>query len=169
MDSIHGVQNGSAVLSEYGGFVDELAMRSSKCSCGGPSTPANVIVDAVPSSRTNECIETGVCVSANRVRDRPVCQLDQVDCDSNGDCHYAFVSGSHASRRTGDILTWFCKHGICYAVFIIPHAEGRNEAFSFLYKYFVVPPKVIVYDFACALHDYCLNRQPEHFKDSVSG
>ncbi|DBB13181.1 TPA: hypothetical protein ACH3X3_15247 [Trebouxia sp. C0006] len=60
---------------------------------------------------------------------------------------------------------WFCRHGICYAFYMLPNAEGRNEAFSFLLKYFKVAPKVIVYDFACALQEYCLNRQPEHFKE----
>ena len=65
------------------------------------------------------------------------------------------------------MFTWFCKHGICYCFFIIPHAEGRNEAFSCLSKNFVVAPKLVVYDFACALQDYCLNRQPEHFKNTT--
>jgi hypothetical protein len=47
----------------------------------------------------------------------------------------------------------------------VANAESRNEAFSFLLKYFKVAPEVIVYDFACALRDYCLNRQPEYFND----
>lgn len=47
----------------------------------------------------------------------------------------------------------------------VANAEGRNEALAFLLKYFKVAPKVIVYDFACALQDYCLNRQPEQFND----
>ncbi len=28
-------------------------------------------------------------------------------------------------------------------------------------------PKVIIYDNACALHNYCLNRDPEFFKDTT--
>ncbi len=109
--------------------------------------------------------KSGVCAVVNRVRHRPVYQLDQTNRDSSGDCRHAFISD--ASRRTGGIFTWFCKHGICYAFFNIHNAEGRNEAFSFWYKYSAVAPKVVVYDFACALHGYCLNRQPEHFKDTV--
>ena len=38
---------------------------------------------------------------------------------------------------------------------------------SFLFKYFPVAPKIVVYDFACALPDYWLNRQPAHFQNTT--
>ena len=56
---------------------------------------------------------------------------------------------------------------MCYGFFTIPNAEGRTEAFSFLLKHLKVAPKVVVYDFACALQHYCMNRQPAHFKDTM--
>lgn len=51
-------------------------------------------------------------------------------------------------------------------VFIMPKHEGRNDAFSFLVQYLKVAPKVIIYDFACELQNYCLNREPAFFKDT---
>ena len=74
--------------------------------------------------------------------------------DDSTACWLSFVSESHGSRRTGEIFCWYCRHEICYGYYIMPNAEGRNEAFSFLYKYFAVAPKVVVYDFSCALQDY---------------
>jgi hypothetical protein len=47
---------------------------------------------------------------------------------------------------------------------MLPNAEGRDEAFSFLLTRFSTAPRVVVYDFACALQDYCLNREPDFFK-----
>jgi hypothetical protein len=52
-------------------------------------------------------------------------------------------------------------------VYIIPKAEGRDEAFSFLTSYFRKAPDVIVYDFACVLQEFCLNRAPEFFKNTL--
>jgi len=46
-------------------------------------------------------------------------------------------------------------------------AEGRNEPYSFLVQYCRRPPQVVVYDFACALQEYCLNRAPAFFKDTL--
>jgi hypothetical protein len=28
-------------------------------------------------------------------------------------------------------------------------------------------PEVVVYDFACQLHEYCLNREPEYYKHTL--
>ncbi len=49
----------------------------------------------------------------------------------------------------------------------MPRAEGRNEAFSFLFKFFARAPRLVVYDFACALQEYCLNREPAFFANTV--
>jgi len=117
------------------------------------------------SSTTSECLTSGVCVGVSQVRSRPRYAIDK-DKDVT-ECRHSFVSGSHGSQRTGGIFTWFCRHGICYGFYIIPNAQGRNEALSFLLKHFKVAPNIVVYDFACALQDYCMNRQPAHFKDSM--
>lgn len=46
-------------------------------------------------------------------------------------------------------------------------SEGRNDPFSVFKTFLKVPPKVIVYDFACALEEYCLNRDPFWFKNTL--
>ncbi len=103
------------------------------------------------------------------MRGRPAYAFERKNCHSDDSTarRHSFVSGSHGSRRTGGIFCWYCRHEICYGYYIMPNAEGRNEAFSFLYKYFAVAPKVVVYDFSCALQDYCLNRQPDHLRDTL--
>ena len=82
-------------------------------------------------------------------------------------CNHGFKSGSGGSHRTGGLFTFFCQHGICYAFFILPFAEGRDEAYSFLVSYFKIAPRVIIYDFACSLQEYCLNRAPAFFKNTL--
>ena len=66
----------------------------------------------------------------------------------------------------GGIFTWFCKHMVCYAFFLIHGAEGRNQPFSFLTTHFQRAPRVVMYEFACALQEYCLNREPAFFRDT---
>lgn len=82
-------------------------------------------------------------------------------------CRHQFVRGSRRSQRTDGVFTLFCKHGVCYCFYIIPDAEGRDEAFSFLFKYFQWLPRLYCMTFACALQDYCLNRQPAHFRNTM--
>jgi hypothetical protein len=60
-----------------------------------------------------------------------------------------------------------CEHSVCYAAFIIPEAEGRNEAYSFLTTHFDQPPQFVVYDFSCSLMEYYLNRAPQFFRHTV--
>jgi hypothetical protein len=127
-----------------------------------------------PSWVDGSCLRTGICSGVRRVRDRlpsaadgragsqhAACREPRTD---KTPCRHTFYN---AGDRTGGVFTWFCEHGVCYGVYIIPKAEGRDEAFSFLTKYFSKAPKVIVYDFACALEEFCLNRAPEFFKDTI--
>jgi hypothetical protein len=46
------------------------------------------------------------------------------------------------------------------------HSEGRNDPFTVLRTYLKHPPKVIIYDFACALEEYCMNRDPTWFRNT---
>jgi hypothetical protein len=125
----------------------------------GPSLP-----NPFPPSSTNfACLSSGVCSGLPRVRERYVCDMDSRPGDKP-DCKHSFAK---SGDRTGGVFTWFCKHGICYAFYIIPKAEGRNEAYSFLVSHFRRPPKVVVYDFACSLQDYCLNRAPGFFANTL--
>ncbi|EJD38753.1 hypothetical protein AURDEDRAFT_71895 [Auricularia subglabra TFB-10046 SS5] len=67
---------------------------------------------------------------------------------------------------TGGIMGFWCTHGICYGFHFIPEGEGRNDAFSGLYTRWRTAPKVVIYDFACALGPYCMLREAEFFKDT---
>ena len=158
LDRMHGCTRfGAAMLFEYSAFLQYFAERSIRCGQGGPAAPVWDTLDVSPSSRLVFALVLGKC--GQHAIDKPS--------DSWEGCCHQFVSRSRGSKRTGGIFVWFCKHGICYCFYIIPNAEGRDEAFSFLFKYFPVAPKVVVYEFACALQDYCMNRQPSHFKDTL--
>lgn len=67
----------------------------------------------------------------------------------------------------GYMFLWFCPiHGHAYGFHLIAGGEGRKDPFSSLYKYMDTPPEHIFYDFACQLQEYCLNREPELFKNT---
>lgn len=125
-------------------------------------------LESSPSWEADTCLHSGVCCGVRRVRGRLPCAADAAPLDKQEacrePCQHAFYN---AGDRTGGIFTWFCEHGVCYAVYIIPKAEGRDEAYAFLTGYFRSAPKVIVYDFSCALEEYCLNRAPTFFKDTL--
>ena len=56
--------------------------------------------------------------------------------------------------------------GHAYGFHLIQGGEGRKDPFASLYKYLETPPKDVFYDFACQLSEYCLNREPELFKNT---
>lgn len=67
----------------------------------------------------------------------------------------------------GYMFIWFCPlHGHCYGFHLIKGGEGRKDPFSSLFKYLPEPPSHVFFDFACALSEYCLNREPEFFKNT---
>jgi hypothetical protein len=153
---------GVIMQTHHGALLDRLKSLAMVSCTGGPEE-VRVEGSAAPSCTSRECLSSGACIGVPQYRQRALYHLDS-DSKEDGGCNHRFISGSHGSKRTGGIFTWFCKHGVCYGFYVIPGAEGRNDAFSFLYKYFKRAPRVVVYDFACSLQDYCLNRQPEHFK-----
>ena len=106
-----------------------------------------------------------LCVGVGLVPHRRKYALEKEKDTSN--CRHQFINGSHGSERTGGIFTWIYQYGVCYAFHIIPTAEVKNGAFSVLLKHCKVALKVVVYDFARSLQDYCLNRLPEHFRDTM--
>ena len=80
---------------------------------------------------------------------------------------YLYVNQKHSNRGFGYIFLWFCPvHGHSYGFHCINGGEGRKDVFSSLYKYLEKPPEHIFYDFACQLREYCLNREPELFKNT---
>lgn len=61
----------------------------------------------------------------------------------------------------------WCTHSVCYGFHCIPKAEGRNDVFSAIVTRWVKAPRIVIYDFACALAPYCMTREPEFFADTL--
>ena len=61
------------------------------------------------------------------------------------------------------------KHGICLGYHIVPKSEGLNDPFSAIYCHWSEAPKLMIGDFNCRLHTYCMYREPEYFKNTVVG
>ncbi|KAF8169095.1 hypothetical protein BJ912DRAFT_1034702 [Pholiota molesta] len=80
--------------------------------------------------------------------------------DKRGDGCQKFYSTYGQARLTGGII-------VCYGFHCIPSAEGRNDVFSAIYTRWEKAPKVIVYDFACALQPYCMTREADFFADTL--
>ncbi|KAF9522519.1 hypothetical protein CPB83DRAFT_733749, partial [Crepidotus variabilis] len=87
--------------------------------------------------------------------------------DLRGEGCQKFYSMFGDNCRTGGLMCVWCPHSVCYGFHIIPFAEGRNDVFSAIYTHWTTAPKVIVYDFACALQPYCMSREPELFADTL--
>ena len=67
----------------------------------------------------------------------------------------------------GYLFLWFCPvHGHSYGFHLIAGGEGRKDPFASLYMYCAHMPKDIYDDFACQLSEYCLNKEPELFKNT---
>ncbi|KDR72093.1 hypothetical protein GALMADRAFT_74422 [Galerina marginata CBS 339.88] len=86
--------------------------------------------------------------------------------ENKGGCR-KYYSRYSPKKLTGGIMVAWCTHSISYGFHCIPLAEGRNDVFSALYTRWEKAPKVIVYDFACALQPYCMLREPEFFQDTL--
>lgn len=148
-------------------LLEMLAIKSIVCASGPDRPPLDPSLPA-PSVGARESIKTGIASSLPRLFPRYTYAADATSSSSGGSggvgCrHDSFAKGD----RTGGIFTWFCKHGVCYAMYVIKTDEGRNEPFTFLSCYLKEAPKVVIYDFACALHEYCLNRLPGFFKNTL--
>ncbi|XP_066285252.1 uncharacterized protein [Branchiostoma lanceolatum] len=74
--------------------------------------------------------------------------------------------GGHPSLSPG-IFTAFCQHGVCYGFTILKSHESPRHPFEILIGRFNRAPRVIVYDNACRLHQYCLNREPAFFMNTL--
>lgn len=107
-----------------------------------------------------------------QIRDRPEypkLQHDQRKGSENnrGAKCSKFYSKYGEKRLTGGLMIVWCTHSISYGFHCIAKGEGRDDVFSALITRWQKPPKIIVYDFACALGPYCMLREPEFFADTL--
>jgi len=61
----------------------------------------------------------------------------------------------------------FCPHGICYGCEVIQSCESPRHPFEIFRRGFHTAPRVIIYDNPCKLHQYCLNREPNFFANTL--
>lgn len=127
IDRMHACTHvGEAMCAHYVDFLKLLAKRSIACGNGGPSVLVDDSLEASSSSRSNECLRSGICSGVKQVRVRKQYAMDgHAHADSWEGCRHKCVAGSRGSLRTGGIFTWFCKHGVCYGFYVMPNAEGQ--------------------------------------------
>ena len=75
------------------------------------------------------------------------------------------ASYGHPTLTPG-IFTVYCPHGICYGFEVTQRCESPRVPFKIFTSRFSTPPQVIIYDNACKLHAYCLNREPALYRYS---
>ena len=73
--------------------------------------------------------------------------------------------GRHKTLVPG-LFVLNCPHGVCYGFQVMENHESPDIAFTLLRTRFANPPPLIVYDNACKLHHYVLNRDPVFFWDT---
>ncbi|GAA95530.1 uncharacterized protein L969DRAFT_101633 [Mixia osmundae IAM 14324] len=92
--------------------------------------------------------------------------IDAHDAPLESQCQKFYDDYKKAGLTGGMLLIW-CTHLVCYGFHFFESSEGRNDIFSALYCHFERAPKVVIYDYACALGPYCMQREPEYFKDTL--
>ena len=68
---------------------------------------------------------------------------------------------------TPGIFTLFCTHGISYGFSLTEDCESPRTPFDIFKTRFKKAPSTIIYDNACKLHSFCLNREPDFFKNTL--
>lgn len=84
----------------------------------------------------------------------------------NQACHKDF-GGKHKDISPG-MFTISCLHGFYLGFFLMLLPESPETMFSLMYQRFPDANRVIIYDCACKLLEYCFDREPEFFKHMVA-
>lgn len=92
---------------------------------------------------------------ANYAADKLQAKCGSDECRKYTGCHPVLTPG---------VFTIFCPHKICYGFEVMSTHESPRHPFQIFRSRFKVAPKLIIYDNACKLHQYCLNREPAFFK-----
>ena len=130
-----------------------------------------ISIECVSPVTSEDWKKTGSCYGRSPLRRRPKYEgIDEKDTVREGPeaCRCQKFYNTYGKQKfTGGIMTFWCKHLTCLGFHIMPRAEGRNDVFSALYTYWPKAPKVVIYDFACQLSQYCMVREPEFFKNTL--
>lgn len=76
------------------------------------------------------------------------------------------MRGDHKDFLPG-ICTISCPHGFYLGFFLMVNPESVETVFTFLYSRCEDGKLIVVYDNACNLMEFCLNREPYYFKDTI--
>ena len=78
------------------------------------------------------------------------------------------MSGSHPFLSPG-IFTLFCRHRVCLGFSLMSSSESPRTAFNIFLQRFTnyLPQLRIFYDNCCNLHQFCLNREPARFSETI--
>ena len=100
------------------------------------------------------------------LRASPIYEADSVQSKKEDPDACRKTSYGHPTLSPG-IFTLYCQHGVCYGFEVMARCESPRIPFEIFSTRFPRPPRIIVYDNACKLHAYCLNREPRRFQGSM--
>lgn len=83
--------------------------------------------------------------------------------DDGEEC--AKLARGHPKLSPG-IIVYMCTHAVCYGFTIMETPESPRMPFVVFATRWEQPPQRVIYDNACKLHNYCLNREPLLFKNT---
>jgi hypothetical protein len=63
------------------------------------------------------------------------------------------------------LVTFSCTHRVVYGILVMREFESPRMLFQALRQYFPWPPRIIVYDLACVLDKFSIQRNPSVFSD----
>jgi hypothetical protein len=111
---------------------------------------------------TDELMRTGVYFPNHPIV--RTCARTKIALSNNSSCTKNYQSSGKLGA--GIILFWCAKHRLCIGFLLLESAESCEYVYSTLVTRFKRIPKTIIYDNACNLSEYCLNRAPELFIDT---
>lgn len=77
---------------------------------------------------------------------------------NEGQCNKKYQSNT--SLGSGVVLFWCAKHRMCLGWVFLKSAESLEIVYTTILTRFLKVPRVICYDNACNLAEYCYNRAP---------
>lgn len=72
--------------------------------------------------------------------------------EAANDCTHVFVGHR---KKTGGLMASFCPHAVCQGCHVIVNAEGRKDAFRFLFTRLEEAPQVVIY--VCPFSPVCVS------------
>ena len=99
----------------------------------------------------------------------PVCRiLKKVQFGNSKDARCSKEYQGNSRLGSGIVLFWCAKHKICLGWGFLQSAESLEVVYQTILTRFPIIYKVICYDNACNLAEYCYNRAPRLFQFRVT-